>query len=59
MDGATDEEAADGFGLNFVAPAVAEDAFHKSMPMFRLVAGIEPAGFPGTEACKMEPAVLF
>ena len=53
----TDDEAADGFGRNFEAPA--GDAFHKSMPMLRLVAGMEPTGFPGTEACKMELAVLF
>lgn len=51
--------AADGLGLNFVAPVLAGDAFHKSMPIFRLVAGIDPTGFPGTEACKMELAVLF
>lgn len=47
--GATAGEAPDGFVLIFAAPAAAGDVFHKSMPILRLVAGIETTGFPGTD----------
>jgi len=56
--GTTPDVAQDGFGLIFVAPA-AEDAFHKSIPMFKLVAGIDTAGFPGTEAWIFAPAEVL
>lgn len=50
------DEAPDALALIFGAPgAAAADAFHKSIPIFRLVAGIDTTGFPGTDA----PAVLF
>jgi len=56
--GTTPDVAQDGFGLIFVAPA-AEDAFHKSIPMFKLVAGIDATGFPGTEAWIFAPAEVL
>ena len=43
------EGAPDWLCLIFAASAPAEDAFHKSIPILRLVAGIETAGCPGTE----------
>jgi hypothetical protein len=41
------------------ASALAGDAFHKSIPILRLVAGIETTGFPGTGDWEMGPVVLF
>lgn len=45
--------------LILAASAPAEDAFHKSIPILRLVAGIETTGFPGTDDWEMGPVVLF
>lgn len=57
--GATEDEMPDGFGLSFVAPEPPGDALHKSIPIFRLVAGIDITGFPGTEAWTLVPEMLF
>jgi len=45
--------------LILAASAPAEDAFHKSIPILRFVAGIETTGFPGTDDWEMGPVVLF
>jgi hypothetical protein len=45
--------------LILAASAPAGDAFHKSIPILRLVAGIETTGFPGTGDWEMGPVLLF
>ena len=45
----------DELGLIFAAPVAAGDPLHSSIPIFKVVAGIETPGFPGTKA----PAVLL
>lgn len=47
---ATWGEAPDDCGLVFMGVPPAGDAFHRSIPIFKLVVGIGTTGLPGTEA---------
>ena len=47
------------FALTFPAPEAPVVLFHKSIPMFRLVPGMEVMGFPVTEDLAFGPPVLF
>lgn len=51
--------ADEGFGLSFAGPTPAGDAFHKSMPIFKLVAGTTPMGFPDTIDGTTAPVVVL